>query len=61
MILATENDLEKLYSIIQECANWLKNKWINQWNPIYPKELFLKNIKNKPSQFRGFTSSNIFR
>lgn len=38
-------DLERVYNIILECTSWLRAKGIEQWNPIYPKNLFEKDIK----------------
>ncbi|MFX1258307.1 MAG: GNAT family N-acetyltransferase [Promethearchaeota archaeon] len=46
MLKAKEDLLNDLYNIIIECSQCLKLKGINQWNPPYPKSLFLKDIKN---------------
>jgi len=45
MILATENDIDRLYSILEDCSMWLKSKGVQQWNPVYPKKLFFKNVQ----------------
>lgn len=46
IIQATEKDIDRLYSILEECSEWLRSKGIQQWNPVYPKKLFLKDIKD---------------
>jgi len=45
MIKATIKDIDKLYAIIEECSEWLQSKGVPQWNPIYPKKLFFKNVE----------------
>jgi len=45
MILAAENDIDRLYSILEDCSAWLKSKGVQQWNPVYPKKLFFKNVQ----------------
>ena len=37
-------DLDTIYGIILECAEWLKSKGVKQWNPPYPKNRFEKDI-----------------
>ena len=37
-------DLDTIYEIILECAEWLKSRGIKQWNPPYPKNKFEKDI-----------------
>lgn len=45
MIQATEKDIDRLYGIIEECADWLQSKSVQQWNPVYPKKLFFKDVE----------------
>ena len=45
MIQAIEKDIDRLYGIIEECSEWLQSKGVQQWNPVYPKKLFFKDVE----------------
>ena len=45
MIRATKKDIDCVYGIIEECSAWLKTKGVQQWNPTYPRDLFLKDVE----------------
>lgn len=56
MIQAQEKDVDSLYAILEECSAWLKRKGIPQWNPVYPKHRFYKDVAT--GHVFCFTSSN---
>lgn len=49
-------DLDTIYEIILECAEWLKSRGIKQWNPPYPKNKFEKDISE--GKVYSFVSRN---
>lgn len=46
MIQATEKDTDYLYDIIKKCSEWLQYQGVQQWNPVYPKKLFSKDVRS---------------
>ena len=45
MIRATEHDIDRVYGIIEECSEWLRKRGVRQWNPVYPRDLFSRDVK----------------
>ncbi len=43
---AKNRDFEVLYKILAECSSWLGKKGINQWQKLYPEDIFRKDIEN---------------
>jgi len=38
-------DSEKLYGLLLEASAWLRGKGLRQWNPVYPRERFPREIE----------------
>lgn len=45
LLIANKSQLDTLYSIVVECSQWLKEKQINQWSTVYPKNRFIKELE----------------
>jgi GNAT superfamily N-acetyltransferase len=41
---ATASDASEAYASIQECSDWLRAKGISQWDPVYPRQRFDRDV-----------------
>jgi GNAT superfamily N-acetyltransferase len=41
---ATPSEIEPSYALLEECSQWLRLRGLTQWNPVYPRARFEREV-----------------